>query len=93
MGTAAARGGRGIRRLVHDLADGAGTAAALGATAKAAIDLPGRARTHLRRHRGTDIVVAQNVAGANDHEEIPSGSLILEHPTGGKKNRRFLYVV
>ena len=58
----------GIERLVHDLADGAGAAAALGAATETAIDLPGRARPRLRRDGGADIVVAQNIAGADDHE-------------------------
>ena len=47
-GAAAASGLGGVERLVHDLADGAGAAAALGAAAETAIDLPGRARLHLR---------------------------------------------
>ena len=67
---AAAAGCRGpIERLVHDLADGAGAAAALGAAAKAAIDLAGRARPRLRRDGGADIVVTQNIAGADDHRD------------------------
>ena len=76
---------RGIERLIHDLADGAGAAAALGAAAEAAIDLPGRARPRLRRDGGTDIVVGQNVAGANDHKWVPSGIIDTSGPDGGQK--------
>ena len=81
---------RGIERLIHDFADGAGAAAALGAAAKATIDLPGRARRRLRRHRRADILVAQNVAGTDDHQGLPGGTLILERPARGKRNQRFL---
>ena len=74
-GAPATGGGRGIQRFVHDLANGAGAAAALGAAAKAAIDLASRARTHLRRDGGADIVVTQNVAGADDHGRVPSKTI------------------
>ena len=67
-GTAAAGGRSPFESLVHDPADGAGTAAALGAAAETTIDLPGRTRPRLRRDGGADIVVAQNVAGTDDHE-------------------------
>src|SRR4051794_12180547 len=69
--TARAAGlGAGAERLVQDLLDGAGAAAAFGAAAEAAIDLACRARQRIRgRHGGADIVVSQDVAGTNDHEE------------------------
>jgi hypothetical protein len=55
-------------RFVHDLADGAGTTATLGAATEAAIDLPGRARSIFS---GADhvshIVVGQDVAMTNNH--------------------------
>src|SRR5262249_45246442 len=54
-------------RLVHDAADGAGAAAALGAATEAAIDLTGRARGSLGRERAAHVVVAQHIAGADDH--------------------------
>jgi hypothetical protein len=81
---AGAASGRGIQRLVHDLADGAGAAAALGAAAEAAIDLPGRTRRRLRRDGGADIVVAQNVAGADDHEWVQSGIIDTSASSGGQ---------
>src|SRR3954451_21330500 len=91
---AVAAGLRGTERLVHDLADGAGAAAALGAAAEAAVNLPGRARPRLRRDDGADIVVAENVAGADNHQPVPrTGQSILQPPRPGKRNRPFLKVV
>ena len=56
-------------RLVHDLLDGAGATAALGAAAEAAIDLAGRARLAGRgRACGTHVVVSEDVAGTHNHE-------------------------
>lgn len=61
--------GAGAERLGDDPADGAGAAAALGAAAKAAIDLAGGTR----RHRAgvaddtTDVMIGQNVAGTDNH--------------------------
>ena len=89
---AAGAGGRsGIQRLVHDLADGAGAAATLSAAAQAAIDLPGRARRRLRRDGGADIVVAQNVAGADDHEWVPSGTIDTS-ASGGGQNKSTVFI-
>src|SRR4051794_16565570 len=94
---AAAAGRRGpIERLVHDLADGAGAAAALGAAAQAAIDLAGRAGTLLRLAGGPDILVTQHVAGTDDHGRIsgPRTAISIPRgPPGGKRNRPILYVV
>lgn len=56
----------GEQRLVHDLADGAGAAAALGAAAEAAIDLAGEPRAALRDHVA-NLVVRQDITGADDH--------------------------
>src|SRR5882757_11312867 len=82
---------RAIQRLVHDLADGAGAAAALGAAAEAAIDLPGRARPRLRRDGGADIVVAQNVAGADDHGWGPGRTIDTSaFRSGQKKSTTFI---
>jgi hypothetical protein len=69
-GTAAAasRAGDG---LVHDALDGAGAPTALGAAAKTAIDLAGGAGRNRRGHGATHIVVAEHVAGADDHEQKP----------------------
>lgn len=56
----------GPQRLVHDLLDGACTAAALSAATEAAIDLPSSARQILG-HGIADVVVGQDVTGTNDH--------------------------
>jgi hypothetical protein len=57
------------QRFIHDLPDGAGATAALSAAAKAAIDLPaGARRSHI--HGVTHFLVAQHVAGTDDHREI-----------------------
>jgi len=61
-------------RLVDDLADGPCAAAALGAAAEAAIDLPRRARRR-GTHRGADVLVAENIAGADNHAQT-----IIEGP-------------
>jgi hypothetical protein len=59
--------GAGAERLVHDLLDGAHAAAALGATAETPVDLTWGAR----RFRSTDgvsnVVIAENVTGTNNH--------------------------
>jgi hypothetical protein len=58
----------GLERFVHDLADGAGTPPALRAATEAAIHLPARDRPVLCRiDGGADIVVAEHVAGTDDH--------------------------
>jgi hypothetical protein len=60
----------GTERFVHDAADGAHAAPALGAAAEAAIDFTGGARRRLvARKRGTDVVVGQHIAGADDHSK------------------------
>jgi hypothetical protein len=66
---AAAGLGAGAQRLVDDLLDGTGAAAAFGTAAEAAIDLSRGTRQGVRRryHRA-DIVIAQDVAGTNNHE-------------------------
>ena len=78
---AAARAGRcatlghrgGVESFVHDAADGAHTAATLGAAAEAAIDFPGLAARR-RGDRGADVGVGQYVAGTDDHE-APGGGV------------------
>jgi hypothetical protein len=58
----------GAERFIHDFLDGAGAPAALSAATEASVDLPGRARRHLRNaHGGADVVVGEDVAGTNDH--------------------------
>jgi len=55
-------------RFVHDAADGPGASPALGATAKAAIDLAGGARgSRVAGKYRPDVVVGEYVAGADDH--------------------------
>ena len=60
----------GLERFVHDLADGAGAAAALGAATQATIDLAGGAGTLFRLTGGPNILVAQYIAGTDDHGRI-----------------------
>jgi hypothetical protein len=67
-GTATAAG-RARDGLVHDALDGAGAPTALGAAAKTAIDLAGGAGSHRRGDGASDIVVAEHVTGADDHEQ------------------------
>jgi hypothetical protein len=60
----------GVERLVHDLADGASTPPALRAASEATVDLPARDRLFVRRaDGGADIVVAEYVAGTDDHRK------------------------
>src|SRR5260370_18189390 len=59
---------RSIEHLVHDLSDGAGAAAAPRHAAEAAVDI---ARRAARRRAGdsSHLVVAQHIAGADDHQK------------------------
>jgi hypothetical protein len=61
--------GAGSEGLIDDGLDGTSASAAFGAATKAAVDLLGIAR---KVHRGADgvadIVVAEDVAGTNNHE-------------------------
>ena len=60
--------GAGPKGFIDDGLDGARAAAAFGAAAEAAIKLLGVARQVSGRLNGaTDIMVAQDVAGTNDH--------------------------
>src|SRR6185437_5110351 len=69
-GAAAAGGAAGIiEGFVHDLADGAQAAAALRAAAEAAVDLRGGTRRR-RSHGGAHLMVAQHVAGTDDHRLV-----------------------
>lgn len=60
--------GAGAESFVHDFLDGSRAAAALGAAAQTAVNLPGGAR-EVRRpgHDVTHVVVSQDVAGTNNH--------------------------
>ena len=75
VSAAAARAGRRAQRLIHDAPDGAHATAALGAAAEAAIDLARPARRG-GGDRATDIVVGEDVAGADDHGK-PRPKLLL----------------
>ena len=61
--------GAGTQRFVDDGLDGAGTTAAFGAAAEAAIDLLGIARDARRCTDGiADIMVAKDVTGTDNHD-------------------------
>lgn len=61
--------GAGTESVVNDGLDGTRASAALRAAAETAVDLLGIARELFRRVDGvTDIVVAEDVAGTNNHE-------------------------
>src|SRR5450756_74915 len=63
--------GAGSERLLDDGLHRACTAATFDAATEAAIDLPGIARKIIRRADGAaDIVVAEDVAGTNDHGNL-----------------------
>ena len=64
--------GAGTKGVVDDGLDGTRASATLGAAAETAVDLLGVARKVLRSVDGaTDIVVAEDVAGTNNHENTP----------------------
>jgi hypothetical protein len=65
-----ATGTAGRNGLVDDATDGARAAAALGAAAETAINLPGRARRIAATERRADIVIAQHIARTDDHGEL-----------------------
>ena len=66
--TGAAGLGAGAKGLIDDGLDGAGAAAAFGVAAKAAIDLLCATRKVRGSSHGiADIMVAQDVAGTDDH--------------------------
>jgi len=63
---ASGRTAGGAERFVHYFADGARAAAALRAAAETAIDLTRRSRRR-RAHGAAYLVVAEHIAGADDH--------------------------
>jgi hypothetical protein len=80
--TVRAAGTAGLRAstegLVNDGLDGACTPAAFSAAAEATVDLLGIARQIFRSAHGTaDIVVGQEVAGTNNHENAQV--LVMRH--------------
>jgi hypothetical protein len=61
--------GAGAQGIVNDGLDGAGATAAFGTAAETAVDLLGIARKVFGGADGVaDIVVAEDVAGTNNHE-------------------------
>ena len=68
-------------RVVHDAADGARATAALGAAAEAAIDLPGGSWRLLGADHRAHVVVAQHVAGADDHGAWLSQAGLVRYAT------------
>ena len=59
--------GAGAERILDDLVDGAGAAAAFGAAAEAAVDLPCRTRKIGRgADRAADVLFTQNIARTDD---------------------------
>jgi len=90
----AARSGTRAKSLIHDLLDGASAPAALCTATETSIHLPRRSRRHLRNaHRAAHIVVAQDVAGTNDHgrERLAGrvGHWIFKTAAGCKRKNRF----
>src|SRR4051794_5168573 len=76
--SAAGRAAGAGDRLVHDLADGARATPALRAAAEAAVDFTGRTRRG-RSDGMAHLVVAEHVAGTDDHEaKDPSARLLLQ---------------
>jgi hypothetical protein len=93
--TGTARLGADTQGLVDDGLDGACASATFGAAAEAAIELLRIARKIFRGADGaTDIVVAKDVAGTNDHEDgvlISDADLsIFKTAPGCKRKNRIL---
>src|SRR5438067_12559186 len=64
----------GHERFIHDAANSARATPALGAAAKAMVDLPRRSRNVLAgRQRRTHVVVREHVAGTHNHCKGASG--------------------
>ena len=77
-------------RLVNDGLDGPRAASAFGAAAKAAIELLGAARKVVSRTHGlTHIMVAEDVAGTDDHKNVrtfgDAEAEILDRAAGCKR--------
>jgi len=89
----AARLGAGAKRFVDDGLDGTRTPAAFGAAAEATVNLFGIPR-HVRgcTYGTTDIVVAQDVAGTDNHETArtlgDASSWIFKSATRCKRKSR-----
>lgn len=71
--------GTGAQRLVDDCLDGPCATTAFGTTAEAAINLLGVAcRCSAAIHGGADIVVAEDVTGADNHLRKAGPSVMLQ---------------
>ena len=87
--------GAGTKGLFDDGLDGTRAAAALGTAAKAAVNLLGVPRQVRRCTDGiTNIVVAQDVAGTDNHETVEpwcdaSSSIFKSAPRCKRKSRNF----
>ena len=90
VGATLASRAAGGQRLIHDPPDGPGAAPALGAATEAPIDLAGAARRRRRGHRRTHVLVADDVAGADDHETRRSNGLVVSATidTGSGRGRQ-----
>jgi hypothetical protein len=87
--------GAGAERLVDDGLDGARAAAAFRAATEAAIDLLGIAgKVFGGAHSAADVVVGDQVAGTDDHENAGASSgdakpSIFKSAAGCKRKNRF----
>lgn len=85
--------GAGAQRILDDLVDSAGAAAAFGAATQAAVDLPCRARQIGRSaDRAADVIIAQNIAGTDDQDCLPGDvaySLVKAQARGKAKRFNF----
>jgi hypothetical protein len=88
--TATIAGGCGIQGLVQNPANGAGATATLSAAPEAAVNLPGRARPRFGLDDRADVMVAQNIAGADDHMVPRSNLSILDRSDAGKRKTQIL---
>jgi hypothetical protein len=93
---AAGCNGASTERFIHDAPDGAGTPPTLCATAEAAIDLSGGARRLGMVERRAHVVIAQHVAGTDNHDNRQPPTLVLSvtidtllSPSGQKENDGF----
>ena len=72
--------GAGAERVVDNGLDGPRATSAFGTAAEAAVELLGTARKIIRHADGmTDIVVAEDVTGADDHETAKEPWVMRRH--------------
>jgi len=63
------------RNFIHNPLNGASTSTALPGVAQAGIDLAYTRRPNRPREGGSDFILAEHVAGADDHQSSPQSSL------------------